>query len=95
MPDQVDRLVGRFDDREGGIVREVRFEQAQPRGDRWDRARIGMNVDDVPALELVNVARVREQAVEKQEAEIGDSGLRKRRQAHESLQNRLLAIIAA
>ena len=89
MPDEINRLVGRLDDRQGRIVRQMRLEQAHAADRRRGRARMGVNVDDVFALEVVNVRAVRKQPVEQQEAQIGDARFRKRRQAHETLHTHL------
>src|SRR5262249_40403864 len=73
----------------GRIVRQVRLEQPQAADGRGGRTWMRMNIDDVFALQVVNVGAIWKQAVEQQEAQIRDAGLRKRRQTHETLHTHL------
>src|SRR5690349_13907557 len=72
----------------------MRFDQAGPARVSECRVRIGMDVEYVLSLKVVNIAAIRKIAVKEQKAQIGDAGFGKCRQTDEVLQLHLRTLVA-
>ena len=78
MPDEIDRLTGQADGRDGRVVWEVRFNKARSEWIREIGVWIGVDIDNVFPFQIVNVTAIVEKAVEEQKAQIRHSRFWKR-----------------
>src|SRR5215467_5750244 len=74
MPDQVDRSAGQADRGYRGIVRKMRLDEAGSVRIGEPRVRIGVYIEDVFPLQVVNLAIIREDTVKEQKAQIRNPG---------------------